>query len=65
MVLQETMMEGEKAKEVMSGFLKDWTMEVINVEGHLGGLITTWIRYIICHSKEFYEAVIETELEDT
>ena len=62
--LQETMMEGEKAKEVMRRLLKEWQMEAINVEGHLGGLITSWSPYIICHSKAFNEATLETELED-
>ena len=40
-LLQETIMEGEKVMEVMSFFFKDWRMEEIHLEGHLGGLITS------------------------
>ena len=40
--LQETMMEGEKAKEVLESWLKGWSFGYISSEGHSGGLITTW-----------------------
>ena len=39
--LQETMTEGDKAKEALSGFLKDWRMEAINAKGPSGGLLTS------------------------
>ena len=35
--LQETMMEGKKAKEVMSRLLKEWWMESINTDAHSRG----------------------------
>ena len=33
----ETMSGGGKSKELLKGVLKDWKMETLNVEGHLGG----------------------------
>ena len=35
--LQETMMEGEKAKEFLESWLKDWSFDHISLEGNLGG----------------------------
>ena len=30
LALQESMMEGEKVKELLSSFLRDWKMEALN-----------------------------------
>ena len=40
--LQETMMEGLNAKEVLESWLKEYRFTYISLEGHLGGLITAW-----------------------
>ena len=40
--IQETMMEGDKAKEALEPWLKGWSFGFISSEGHLGGQITTW-----------------------
>ena len=38
--IQETMMEGEKGKEVLEPWLKGWIFGHISSEGHSGGLLT-------------------------
>ena len=58
------MMDGDKAKEVLSGFLKDWRMETIDADGHSGGLLTVWSPEMIFHSKTEYKEALGTELED-
>ena len=40
--LRETMMEGEKAKEILESWLKGWSFGHISSEGNSGGPITTW-----------------------
>ena len=40
--IQETTMEGEKAKEVLEPWLKGWSFVHISSEGHSGGLLTAW-----------------------
>ena len=39
-LLQETMMEGMKAKEVLEPWLKDYNFPYINLDGHSGGFLT-------------------------
>ena len=48
---QETMLGGGKSKDVLKGVLKDWKMETLNAEGHLGGMITSWSPDIFFHNK--------------
>ena len=38
--IQETMMEGEKSKEVLEPWLKGWSFGFISSKGYSGGLIT-------------------------
>ena len=40
--IQETMMEREKAKEILESWLRGWNFGHISLEGHFGGLITAW-----------------------
>ena len=40
--IQETMMEGEKSKEVLEPWLRGWSLVHIRFEGYSGGLITSW-----------------------
>ena len=40
--IQETMTDGQRAKEVLGTFLKDWHMETIDVEGHSRGILIAW-----------------------
>ena len=40
--IQETMMEGQKGKEMLEPWLKGWSFGFISSEGHSGGLITAW-----------------------
>ena len=39
--IQETMMEGDKAKEALDPWLKGWSFGFISSEVHSGGQITT------------------------
>ena len=39
-MLQETMLAGKRAKEIIRGLLKNWEMESLDAVGHSGGLIT-------------------------
>ena len=50
--IQETMMEGEKSKEVLEPWLKGWSFVHISSEGHSGGLITSW-------NQEYEEMLVE------
>ena len=38
--IQEIMMEGEKAKEILESWMKGWNFGHISLEGNYGGLIT-------------------------
>ena len=40
--IQESMMEGEKSKEVLEAWLKGWNFGYISLDGHSRGLITAW-----------------------
>ena len=50
--IQETMMEGEKSKEVLESWLRGWRLVYISSKGHSGGLITTW-------NQEYEEMLVE------
>ena len=49
--LQETMIEGKKAKEFLESWLKGWSFGHISSEGHSRGLITAW-------NQEFEEVAV-------
>ena len=40
--LQETMSEGGETKDSLKNYLRDSQMEILDVDGHSGGLVTTW-----------------------
>ena len=58
--LQETMSEGRKAKEALKTCLRDWQMETLDVEGHSGGMVTTWSPDIIFHNNSTFKDEIGT-----
>ena len=58
------MMEGEKVKELLGSFLRDWKMEALSAEGHFDGLVMAWNPNISFQSIGFYKDLIATELED-
>ena len=58
------MTDGDKAKEVLSGFLKYWRMETIDADDHSRGILTAWSPYIIFQAKTEYKDALGTELED-
>ena len=39
--IQETITDGERAKEIMGAILKDWRMETIDAKGHSKGLLNS------------------------
>jgi hypothetical protein len=41
-LIQETMCSGEKAREIFSPWLRNWSFNTIDASGLSGGLLTGW-----------------------
>ena len=63
-LLQEMMMEGAKAIEVIEPGMKDWSFSHINFDGHLGGLLTSWSPDLSKIKIKSYETLLKIVLED-
>ena len=58
------MIEGKKDVELINECVKDWSMESIDVDGHSGGILTTWSTELKLISTTRYDPVWGTLLED-
>ena len=65
LLLQETMIEGQNAEEVVKECIKDWGMTSSDSDGHSGGTLTAWSHALNLISIKRFGTVIGTELEDS
>ena len=65
LLLQETMLEGKKAEELVEECSKDWGMTSSDSDGHSGGSLIVWSLALNLVSFQRYGAVVGTELEDS
>jgi len=56
--IQESMYVGSKVVEIMSSFLKDWDLCLVDFEGLLRGLVTSWNKKNYTVSTKFIPLVI-------
>ena len=56
------MIESKKDQEVIRDCVKDWSMESIDEDDHLGGILTTWSPEIKLISVTRYDPVLGTLL---
>ena len=61
-MLQETMLEGSKARTVIKEILKDWEVESLDAVGLSGGLITAWSPSLLKTNSKKMESALETKL---
>jgi len=61
--LQETMCEGSKVIKTLSIWLKDWSFFYLDLDGHSGGLVTTWSPKLKILSSLILNYEIMVELE--
>ena len=62
--IQETMMEAEKAKEILESWLKGWNFEDISLEGHSRGIITSWNQEYDKVQEEKHSLALKTILKE-
>ena len=58
------MLEGSKADAIIKEILKDLEVEILDVEGHLGGLIKAWSLVLDKIASRKLDSIIETKLND-
>ena len=63
-MIQETMMEGSKAKIVIKYTLKDWEVESLDAVGLSRGLITAWSPTLLKIDSKKMESTLETKILD-
>ena len=64
LLLQEIMLEGKKAEELVKECNKDWGMTSSDSDGHSRGSLTAWSLALNLISVQHYGVVVGTELED-
>ena len=63
-MIQETILEGLKAKTIFKDTLKDWEVESLDAVGLSGGLITAWSLAFLKTDSKKMESTLETKLLD-
>ena len=62
LMIQETMLEGSKAEEIIKQIIKYWEKDSIDADGHLEGLVTVWSLILQRIAVKKHDLVLETKL---